>query len=259
MVQSWDRAHGRRKKACHGLWAPTVRWASSGRCARRVARQPRRRVAQSGGPRAVRGSGRPRRCWPWSSTSSWEKAGMISSTWWVTSTMAGPVPESASFCSVARNDSRDAGSSPAHGSSRIISMGRAMQARANSTFWRSPCDSTWKARCAKRGDPQSLHVCQRVAIVGRRRVFAAQTFQADSRQTGRTRPCRSPVRRAGICASSVEVTQPMLRRSCRRSVRARPPRSTCPPALGHRYPQAICRSVVLPAPLRPSSTQCSSA
>ena len=101
----------------------------------------RRRAPRRAGPAAITR--------PSASSRRWVNPTGISSTWWVTSTVAGVEGSAARSARPATRSSRPARSSPAVGSSSSSSPGSGISVRASSTRWRSPDESVAKLRSAR--------------------------------------------------------------------------------------------------------------
>src|SRR5665648_630525 len=181
----------------------------------------------------------------------------ISSTWWVTSTITGERRSLASSVRARRSSSRPPRSRPAAGSSSSSSSGSVISARAIWARLRSPSLSVPNVRSASSPTPKtSSRACARswssASYASRQRPvvpYAAVSTTSSTLSVGGIRSARA-----------ADATPTRGRRSKTSTAPSRDPSTVAVPEVGCIRPEAICSSVVLPAPLGPRTThRCPSA
>ncbi len=124
------------------------------------------RRSRTGSARSARRrAARPRPPSPSRSSSAWVNPGGISSTWWLTRTVAGESGSSPARSSVDTRSSRPPRSSPAAGSSSSSSSGSVISARAIWTRLRSPSLRVPNVRSREVGDAELLEQLGGAAVV----------------------------------------------------------------------------------------------
>ena len=181
------------------------------------------------------------------------KSGGISSTWWVTRTRAGAARSAASSPRRRTRSSRPPRSRPAAGSSSSSSSGSVISARAICTRLRSPSRQGAEAAVGEVVGAQRLEQLVGAAlvepVVGLAPAPDHPVRGGDDDVEDRLvrRGCARPARpRRGRSAGAARR---------RRRVPSTSPRMPTTPVVGWMRAEASCSSVVLPAPLGPSTTQ----
>ncbi|CCB78128.1 protein of unknown function [Streptantibioticus cattleyicolor NRRL 8057 = DSM 46488] len=185
---------------------------------------------------------------------AWPMAGESSSRWWVTVTVASRGRTVASRCIASIRSSREGRSRALNGSSSSNSDGSAISARAISTRARWPPEQTPNGRSAS-----SLQSSSARSASARSRT--AWSYLPHSGCTVPVAPVRTTVR-AGASSGTFWAleTSPIAARSSRTSTRpSRWPSTSTVPVVGCISAPISRSTVVLPAPLAPSSAQCSPA
>ena len=190
---------------------------------------------------------------PSASSSAWVVDEGSSSRWCVTSTDATSGCVTASRSMASSNCSRAAMSSPVEGSSSSSNRGSQISARAISTRPRSPCDRIGQRRQALPSRPSEA------MSASARSDSSADGFQRSAVSMVPVSPVSTTSRTVSAERSGWRgLTWPITRRSACSSTRPSCDPSTCTvPAVGKVTAPQNPRMVLLPAPLGPSSAQCS--